>query len=397
MLSFFRKKRIYLDYAGATPVLPEAERAEVEASRFLGNPGAIHTEGVLAKQKLDSARETLARALGCKARELIFTSGGTEANNLALLGAFKKIVLAGLGRAGKKPSETHWIVSAIEHASVLECFDHIAEMGGIVSKINPDSRGLITVEAIQKELRKETVLVSIGWANNEIGTAQPLQHISQMLRTHEMKHGTKIIFHTDAGQAPLYLSPQVNTLGVDLFVLDSGKLYGPRGVGCLYLSNRAELAPMILGGGQERGLRSGTENVALAAGFAKAFEIISSERKMESVRLQKLRDNLAQEIVGRIPGALINGDLKYVLPHILNISIPSKQNGEYVALTLDHAGVAVATKSACREGDGKSAVVAALGGEKWRAENTLRISLGRDTSLRDVRAVLGALETFTSK
>src|SRR3989344_3525602 len=352
------KKRIYLDYASATPVHPKAERAFSDASQIYANPGAIHSEGVTAKRVLTEARESLARHLGCKARELIFTSGLTEANNIALIGLARGIELR-----KRSLTDTHWIVSSIEHSSVLECFAEIERMGGTVSHVEPDAKGIVRAESVLALLRPATVLVSVGWGNNEIGTIQPLASIGRVLRAYQREQKTNIIFHSDAGQAPLYRSPQVHSLGVDMLALGAGKLYGPRGIGCLYLGNRASLSPTVFGGGQERGLRSGTEDVALATGFAAAFDEISSERDAETKRLRLLRDNFVREIITRISGIVVNGDLKHTLPPMLNISVPGERTGEYLVLALDHAGLSLSTKSACREGEASSHVVAALGGE----------------------------------
>jgi len=385
------KKRIYLDYASATPVHPKAERAFSDASQIYANPGAIHSEGVTAKRVLTEARESLARHLGCKARELIFTSGLTEANNIALIGLARGIELR-----KRSLTDTHWIVSSIEHSSVLECFAEIERMGGTVSHVEPDAKGIVRAESVLALLRPATVLVSVGWGNNEIGTVQPLASIGRVLRAYQREQKTNIIFHSDAGQAPLYRSPQVHSLGVDMLALGSGKLYGPRGIGCLYLGNRSSLSPTVFGGGQERGLRSGTEDVALAAGFAAAFDEISSERDAETKRLRLLRDNFVREIITRISGIVVNGDLKHALPHMLNISIPGERTGEYLVLALDHAGLALSTKSACREGEANSHVVAALGGEPWRATNTLRFSLGRGTTERELKHALSVIEKIRS-
>ena len=388
-----RKKRIYLDYASSTPISAASLRAMRAAEKLVGNPNAIHSEGVEAKRELEKARSAIAAELGCKSREIIFTSGITESNNLAILGFFKKIILS-----GRSPRNTHWIVSALEHASVSEPFNHIEELGGIVSRIAPNSKGIISPESVQSVLRKETVCVSVGWANNEIGIIQPLGAIGHALREHEEKFKTKIIFHTDAGQGPLYLPSQVHSLRVDLFSFGSSKIYGPHGIGALYISNRVDLEPIILGGGQERGLRAGTENVALAAGFAAALSEAAMKRERESKRVQKLRDNLAEELIEIIPGAVVNGDTKRALPHMLNISIPDIQS-EYLMLALDRAGVEVSTKSACDEGEAKeSHVVAALyPQERWRAANSLRFSLGADTTAADIRQVVSVLSGITRK
>jgi cysteine desulfurase len=394
MFGFFGKKmgsRIYLDHAGATPVCEAAALAAAKAAAVFGNPGAIHAEGVQAKRVLENARESIAAEIGCKAREVVFTSGGTEANNLAILGFARKIIL-------KKGSleHTHWIVSAIEHPSVLECFVEIERLGGKVTHVDPDERGIITPEAVQLALKSHTIFVSIGWGNSEIGTVQPLAHIARVIRAHEDVHKTRVVFHTDAGQTSLYRPLQVHSLGVDLLTLDSGKLYGPRGVGVLFVGKGVELAPIMLGGKQERGLRAGTENVALAAGFAAALTYAAGERVSEAKRLEKLRDNLAREIVARIPGVMVNGAHSQAMPYILNISIPNIQS-EYLVLALDHAGIAISTKSACREGEAsRSHVVEALGGEEWRSQNTLRFSLGRSTTKKELIKVVRVLASHVA-
>lgn len=382
----FSKKRIYLDYASATPVLSQAMKAVAEAAKVFGNPGAIHAEGVAAAASLKQSRGIIALELAVKSREVIFTSGGTESNNLAILGFARALSRQGLALAA-----THWVVSAIEHPSVLECFAEVERLGGEVTFVDPDKRGIIMPETVERALRLNTVFVSIQRANHEIGTMQPIRVISRKIRDYEKEHFTQILFHCDLGQAPLFLSPQVHTLGVDIAALDSGKLYGPRGIGAVYLHNRVQLSPVIVGGGQERGLRAGTENVALAAGFAVALKEIGAEREKEVGRIAKLREKLAREFLARIPNTVINGDLTHSLPHILNISIPDISS-EYITLALDRRGIAISTKSACREGEeSRSHVVEALGGESWRASNTLRFSLGRDTTGRDIEKTAQAL------
>ncbi|HUO50268.1 MAG TPA: cysteine desulfurase family protein [Candidatus Paceibacterota bacterium] len=387
-------RRIYFDYASATPVIPEAARAVAEAQNLIGNPSSIHAEGVAAAAMLTKAREGIVRHLGCKARELVFISGGTEANSLAILGFARATIIHGRALNAESLKGTHWIVSAIEHPSVLECFAEVERLGGSVSFADPDKCGIIHPETIERLLRPETIFVSIGWANSEIGIIQPLARIARVFRAHEKKYGTTVIFHSDAGQAPLYEAAHVHTLAVDLLTLDSGKMYGPRGIGALYLSDRVVLAPLILGGKQERGLRAGTENIALAAGFAAAFEVMAKERDVESARVRDLRDKLSAEIFARIPGAIVNGDLRHSLPHVLNISLP-RINSEYVILALDHAGIAASTKSACREGEEqRSHVVEELGGDAFRSRNTLRFSLGRETKPADISRCIETLVTI---
>lgn len=388
----FKKHRIYLDYASAPPVLPAAEKAVLEASHFIGNPGAIHSEGVAAKAALEDARTRIAALIGCKSKEIIFTSGLTEANNLSILGFARKLAFAKTNFSG-----THWIVSSIEHASVLDAFAEIERLGGRVTHIDPDEKGIIRPETVTLALRPETVFLSVGWANNELGVVQPLADIASTLREHEEKYRGTVLFHSDAGQAPLYLPTLVNSLGVDLLSIGANKLYGPHGIGTLFVSKRAELAGITLGGKQERRLRAGTENVALACGFAAAYEVIAHERKAESERLAGLRDELSTQLLDTIPGVVINGDTRHSLPHMLNISIPNVSS-EYVTLSLDHEGIAISTKSACREGEeSRSHAVEALGGEVWRAENTFRFSLGRDTRAADIRRTVRAIAAILAR
>ncbi len=383
---FFGTSRIYLDYASATPLDPVVAQAVHNASKLGGNAGAIHHEGVLAARVLTHSRERVAKQLGCKAREVIFTSGLTESNNLAILGFARRFLLK-----GKTLQGTHWIVSAIEHPSVLESFGEIERMGGSVSHVMPDARGIITPEAIRHMLRKDTVFVSVGWANNEIGVVQPLADISREIHAHETKHKTVVILHSDAGQAPLYRASTMHSLGVDLLALGAHKLYGPEGVGILSINNRTELAASALGGKQERGLRAGTESVSLAVGAAETLERIAQGRTEEAKRLKALRDDFAKEILVLLPDGLINGALDHALPHMLNISIPGIQS-EYLTLALDHAGIAVSTKSTCKEGNARSShVVETLGGDEWRAQNTLRFSLGKGTTESDLKKTAATL------
>ncbi len=394
MFGFGRRKRIYMDFAGATPVLPRAQEAADAAAALFGNPGAIHSEGARAKASLAASRASIASVLGVKPREIVFVSGGTEANNLAILGFFRA-----LEKKGTHIADTHWLVSAIEHPSVLACFDIIEKAGARVERIAPDSDGRIRPDAVAALLKQDTVFVSIGWANHEIGTLQPIAEIAQLLRS-QSSRTAPIVFHCDAGQGPLYLRALVHGLGPDLMTFDSGKLYGPRGIGALVIRPGSEewLAPLIVGGGQEYGLRGGTENVALAAGFAAALQIVAHERQREAKRLRVLSEAFAARIQAVAPGAVRNGEPG--LPHILNVSIPGIES-EYVVLAMDHRGVALSTKSACREGEEKlSHVVAALERAAadaeppapWRASHTLRISLGRDTRMGDVQRAVDTLE-----
>ncbi len=375
-----KKPRIYLDYASAPPVCDAALAAMREEEGRVGNPGALHAEGVAAKQSLERSREQVARFLEVKPREIIFTPGLTASNALAIVGRARWMQEAGTLRG------SHWIVSAIEHSSVLACFAEVRRMGADVSEVMPDARGIVTPDAVRALVRPETVFVSIGWANGEIGIIQPLSDIARVLRAGEQDAGRpehSIIFHADAGQAPVYLSTLAHSLGVDLLSLGANKLYGPHGIGALYVRGTLELSPLLFGGGQERGMWAGTESVALAAGFAAAYSDLVRVRKDESARIRELRDAFAQELLEKVPGLVVNGDPRHSLPHLLDVSIPDVSS-EYLVLALDHAGIAVSTKSACREGETASHVVEALGQEAWRARHTIRFSLGCHTTKADL-------------
>lgn len=375
-------KRIYLDHAASTPVCREARAAYRAAETEGGNPGSLHAEGVRAKAILERSRASIAHELAVKSRQVIFTSGSTEGNNLCLVGMARR-----LQRSRGDLLGTHWIVSAMEHPSVLESFAEIERLGGKVTHIDPNPTGLFVPETVASSIRPETVLVSIGWGNHEVGAVQPLRSLGRVIqsRAHELGIAVPLI-HSDLGQAPLYLAPHVHTLGVDMAVIGSGKLYGPRGIGAVYLSNRVELSATSFGGGQERELRAGTESPALAAGFAAALAKMGRSREAEAARLSPLRDELAIRLQAAIPDVIVNTPRTHALPHILNVSIPGIQ-GEYVVLALDRSGFAISTKSACNAGDVSSHVVAALGGHEERARTTLRFSLGIGTTQRDIAAV----------
>ncbi|MCR4325831.1 MAG: cysteine desulfurase [Patescibacteria group bacterium] len=380
-------KRTYLDHASATPLLPEALSAMNDAEARFANPGSIHSEGVAARGLLEDSREKIAGKFGVKPRQVVFTSGLTESNNLAILGFARRLELS-----GARFADTHWITTSIEHASVLEAFVEIERKGGIVTRVGPDERGIIAPEALRAALRPETVLVSVGWGNNEIGVVQDISALTRVVRAALPKK--PVIFHSDAGQCPLYYSPQMHTLGVDVLSVGAGKLYGPRSSGALCVLDPSRFAPMVLGGEHEGGLRAGTEDVVPAVGFARALEVIARERSSEAARLGKLRDELALALAAKIPGIVFNGDRKHTLPHMLNVSIPDI-NSEYLVLALDAKGFALSTRSACESSAARSHVVHALGGApptaQWRSSNTLRISLGRDTSDSDVKRFAGTL------
>lgn len=360
------KKRIYLDYAATT--------------EKTGNPSSIHKEGVKAKKMLETARRKTAAFFGARPEEIIFTSGGTESNNLAIFGAIG---------AGK-----HAITTAIEHSSVLECFRELEKQGVEVDYLPVNSEGILELKTLAKVLRPETILVSVGYANGEIGTIQPIREISKLLKTTYSKMAlsgnSTPFFHTDASQAPPYLNCEKETLGADLITVDGHKIYGPLGVGALFVRRGVKLKPIMFGGGQENGLRPGTENLPAIIGLAEALELAKKNREKESRRLVALRDFFISKIEKEIPGAILNGSRDKCLPNIINFSFPSKE-AEFLALQLDAAGIAVATKSACLKNERESYVVKALSGDSRRATSAIRFSLGKDTKKSDLAYTIKVL------
>lgn len=381
------RRRIYMDYAGATPPSKNSLKETVAAYGAYGNPGSLHREGLKAKELLDSARRRIARVIECRESEVVFTSGGTESNNLAILGVVEALL------PKRVMHSMHFITSTIEHASVLEPFRMLERAGARVTYVQPQENGRIKPEDIHTALTPSTVLVSIGWANSEIGTVQPLHAVAAQIREYTQKHDVNIFFHSDAGQAPLHLSPIMSGLGVDMLTLDSGKLYAPRGVGALIVRRQVHLSSIMRGGGQEKELRPGTEPVALACGFARALEEADIMRKEESARMRELRRTFIAELQKQLSDFEINGDEEHTLPHIVNISVRGI-DPEYVVFLLDKEGIAIATKSACEEGARESHVVKSCfpESELWRAQTTLRFSFGRDTTVRKTRRVAASLK-----
>lgn len=362
-------KRLYLDYASTTPITKGALRAMTNAQKKIqGNPGGLHQEAQVARNALEEARATIARVCGVKPETCTFVSGGTEANNLALIGT-----LEALHVKGKRYEDLHVVTSSIEHSSILEPCKHLESKGVKITYISPNEEGIITPEAVAAALTKETVLVSIQYVNSEIGVIQPLRKIARIV--HE--HGA--LLHTDAAQAPLYLPVQLETLAVDLLSLDAQKFGGPRGIGALIYTGHLSIDPVLFGGGQERGLRPGTENVPAAVSCAYALEKAQVAYKENAEAVTKVR-----EYGFSILGGDVNGSRTDRIANNINISFPGIDT-EYLVVLLDTDGIAVATKSACEtDSEEGSYVVYELTKDLPRAESTLRITLGTDTRKKDI-------------
>lgn len=384
--------RVYLDHAATTPVDPRVFKAmEPFFTEHFENPGSIHKEGVYAKGAVTKARNTIAKILDGHPDEMIFTSGGTESNNLAIRGV--------LNAVPKLHEKAHMVTSAIEHASVLDVFYKLEKSGITVSYIPVDKYGIIKIEELKKSLRPETVLVSVMYANNEIGTVQPIHDIAKIIRnfrkqqlsTHNLKSTAFPLFHTDASQAPAYLEIVISKLGVDLLTLDGQKIYGPKGIGLLYKRRGIVLEPMFYGGNQEFNLRPGTENVPGIVGFVEALKLVTQERGEEAKRLTALRDYFIEEVLKNIKDAELNGDRTERLPNNVNISFPGLES-DWVVLQLDAAGIAVGSKSACLLGDeGGSYVISALHKSDAHARSSVRFTFGRNTTKKDIDYTLRVL------
>lgn len=368
-------KRLYLDDAAATRLDPQVERAmRPYLTEQFGNPASLHAEGVAAKQAVEAGRRSIAEGLEAHADEMIFTSGGTEANNLALFGA-----------ALPQRDRRHLIISNIEHPSVSEAAAELERRGFIVTRVPVDTRGMIDPLTVKRALRDDTFLVSVIFANNEIGTIQPVAEIGKLCQR------AGVLFHTDACQAAPWLPLRVAALHADLLTLNAAKMHGPKGAGALYVRRGVSLKPLLYGGGQEHGLRSGTENVAGIVGFAAAFRI-SRERMLHSARVAALRDYCISELL-RIPGAKLNGHAVRRLPNNVNVSFEGV-DGETLVLGLDGLGIAASSGSACSSlHRGPSHVLEAIaGGQTGNVRFTLDWDTKRSGIDRAVKAVATMLD-----
>lgn len=367
-----KHKRIYMDYAAATPVSTCVREAMAHASKCFGNPSSIHEEGRAAQALVSNARSRVAQVLGATPEEIIFTASGSEADALALLGAAR----------ANRAHGSHVIVSAIEHKAILKSAKLLEEEGFRVTYLRPDSAGLISGDALKAALCPDTIVVSIMYANNEIGTVEPIRELCAVVR--EARRGSRVpLFHTDASQAPGLLPINAAELGVDLLSLNGAKAYGPKGVGALYCRRGTALRALV-GGEQERGLRGGTENVELIVGLAKALEEAEMLRTSEVKRLAELQELCITEITRRIPGVVLNGHRSLRLPNNVHVSFPYIE-GESILLLMDAAGVACATGSACNSFDlAPSHVLLAIGNEAGLSHGSVRLSFGRTTTKKEV-------------
>ncbi len=384
-------KEIYLDNAATTPCDPRVLKAmEPYWSKIYGNPSSFNDAGREAKKAVDEARKKIALILGAKSQEIIFTSSATEANNLAIFGTVKA--------AARKIKKPHIITTQAEHHSVREPIKALEREGYLITYLPVNEEGIINLEELKKEIRPETVLISIIYANNEIGSIQPIKKISKIIKETKNSSGWPY-FHTDAAQALGRLDINVNNLGVDLMTLSSQKIYGPKGVAALYSRLGILIEPVIYGGNQEWGLRSSTLAVPLVIGFAKAVEIIKSSEASAGKRLENLRNHFIKELQKIIPSVKINGPKRpeHRIPNIINMTFRGIEN-EQILLHLDKYGIRASAGSACASQDIEpSHILTAIGLSKEEARSSIRISLGRQTKKEDLDYILKVLPKVVKK
>ncbi len=373
---------IYLDYAAASP-MDETVIAAMQPyfSTQFYNPSALYLAAKAVHKDVEAARATIARSIGAKNSEIIFTAGGTEANNLAIHGVLEAF------------PGSQVVVSAIEHESVLA-----AAHKHQVAVVPVNEQGIVSVSDVLTAITDKAVLISVMHANNEIGTIQPIKDIARgvaEIRKARSASGNELplYLHTDAAQSVNYLDTHVSRLGVDLMTVNGGKIYGPKQTGFLFVKTGTVLTPQTLGGGQERGYRSGTENVAGIIGLAKAIEVVSARKKDEVTRLQQLQQRFIQELTA-IPGVSINGSLKHRLPNNVHITLAGSDN-ERVMMELDERGICCATGSACSaSNDEPSHVLAAIGLSDREAQSSLRFTMGFATTDEDISTVVESLKAI---
>ena len=399
------KKSIYLDYASTTPIDPKVLSAMTPFLKGdFANPSSIHGPGQKAREAIDKAREQVAGFLNCAPTEIIFTGSATEADNLAILGVVK-------ATRSKGVMMPHIITVKTEHHAIIEPCEALEKQRlAEVTYLPVDKDGLIKPEAVQKAIKANTVLVSIMYANNEIGVIQPISKIGAILEKFKVQSSKfKVIFHTDAAQAVNYLDCDVQKLGVDLLTLSGHKIYGPKGIGALYIRKGALIEPIIFGGGQERGMRPGTENVAGIVGLGAAIAELETRdieiSKYQNIEISKcrnvniskleslefLRNKLIDGVLTKIPRARLNGSRENRLPNNANFSFEGAE-GESIVIALDQEGIAASTGSACSSRSLEpSHVLLALGLSHEQAHGSLRLTLGRYTTEQEIGRVLAVL------
>lgn len=382
-------QRIYLDNNATTAVHPAVLEAMLPyfGGEF-GNPSSAHYFGQRARQAVEQAREAVATLIGARASEIVFTSGGTEADNAAIIGVVEH-ALRTQGKSSGAP--VHVITTQLEHEAVLNTCRALEQQGVSVTCVAANCNGVVNPESIRAAIRPETALISVMQANNEIGSVQPIEEIGAIATE------TDVMFHTDAVQAIGKVSVDVNRLGVDLLSLSAHKFYGPKGCGALFIRKGTELDPFLNGGGNERGRRAGTENVPAIAGLGKAAELAHGELEERAAYFRKLRDRLEQNLLARIPDAHVNGDTMRRVPNTSNLMFPGIDS-ESLVIALDLAGVACSAGAACSSGAvDPSHVLTAIGLTKAEARSSIRLSVGRTNTPEEIDQAVEIIVTVVAR
>lgn len=381
------KAPIYLDYAAATPLDPAVQKAMQPfwADQF-ANPASLYRAARGPRTALAAARSRVAKVIEARPAEVIFTAGATESINLALLGV------------GRQFPGARILAAATEHQAVQACLNTLAAEGHPVARIPVDRQGVIDLAALEQLLDGQTVLVSIALASSEIGTIQPWRQIKQLLAAKKAQRtgNLPLYIHTDATAAAGLLDTKVAQLQIEMMTINGAKIYGPKQSACLYVKRGTRLQPLIYGGGQEGGLRAGTENVAAAVGLATALELAGQRRQREEARLCRLRDQLLADLKEVLPDWQLNGHPQQRLANNLNLTIAGV-DGEELVLYLDQAGIAAGTGAACSAGEEPSAVLLALGLSREQANSSLRLTLGRSTRAADIKQAAKVLPAVVAR
>lgn len=379
---------IYLDHAATTPVRKEVlDKMMPYFSTFFGNPSGIYSLSQLSRAALDDSREIVANVLGCSPQEVVFTSGGTESDNMAIKG-----VALGLKQFGN-----HIITSNIEHHAVLHTCKQLENMGFEITYLPVDEYGLLHLDQVREAMNERTILVSVMLANNEIGSIMPIKEISEVVKGRSAELGIRTFLHTDAVQGAGYLDINIDELGVDLMSLSGHKIYGPKGVGVLFMKKNTPFENLINGGGQEKDRRSGTENVPGIIGMSKALELVQDEREQLSINAAKLRDRTISGVFDSLSDVYLNGHPTLRLPNNANFSFKNIE-GEPILLGLDFDNICVSSGSACSTSSLEpSHVLTAIGRSHDLSRSSLRISFGKDNSIEDVDKLLSSLIKLINK
>jgi len=394
MFNIFKKnnenKRVYLDYAGAAPTAPQILASQKEFENLFANPSGIYKESTDVKNIIENSRKEILKYFDAVSQKVIFTQSATQSINIALFGILKK--------------GDHLIISSIEHPATIECAKFLEKERGIkVTMLPVDELGVVDIKSLRENLKSNTKLVSVIYANNEIGVVQPIKEIGRIVNEHKRKNNTEIYFHTDATQAINYIQVSMNSNRLDMITFNGSKIYAGKGVAALIYDKNLKLLPIIFGGGQENNLWSGTEDVQSITRFAKALQIINDKdsesfKDTEKIRLENIKKNFVKELQKEIPEVIIWSKAENSLPNIINIGLPGFESDEMV-IRLDNVGFAVSHKSACAalETGSGSYVLQALGATIKQSSENIRISMGRNTKEKDMNNLLSNIKTIYSK